>query len=286
MRSNLDTSSLKYSMKESRQYYDAIQKMWDEFAKVNYQSEVYQTKEFLKGKTSLNSIELDELGKFVKGKSLLHLQCHFGLDTLSWARQGAKVTGVDISGKAINLARQLAKNAKIEATFVESNIYDLPKNLDEKYDIVFTSYGVLCWLNDLKRWAEIIAQFLKLGGIFYIAEFHRFIWVFDWDDPNDFVLKNNYFHDPEPIGYTVSGSFADGNKTTEKLDGYEWSHSLSDVINSIISAGLQIKFFNEFSKAPFQRFPFLKKSVDGYWRYDHSEIQLPLVFTLMAKKEE
>ena len=131
-------------MKESKEYYDAIQKMWDEFADINIQSEMYQTEEFLKGKTSLNTIELDELGGFVDGKSLLHLQCHFGLDTLSWAQEGAKVTGVDISGRAINLARQLAKNTELEAIFLESNIYDLPKNLDGKFDVVFTSYGVLC----------------------------------------------------------------------------------------------------------------------------------------------
>ncbi len=273
-------------MKESKEYYDAIQKMWDEFADINIQSEMYQTDEFLKGKTSLNTIELDELGGYVKGKSLLHLQCHFGLDTLSWVREGAKVTGVDISGRAVKLARELAKRTKIEATFVESNIYDLPENFEGKFDIVFTSYGVLCWLNDLKRWGEIIAHFLKPGGIFYIAEFHRFIWVFDWDNKEDFVVNNNYFHDPKPISYTTEGSYAGSGNKNEKFEGHEWAHSLSDVINSIINAGLEIQFLNEYPVSPFPRFPFLKKSKDGYWRYDHPKIQLPLVFTLMAKKED
>jgi ubiquinone/menaquinone biosynthesis C-methylase UbiE len=272
-------------MKETKKQYDDIRKMWDENTKINYESDMYQTDEFLKGKTNLNSIELDELGQYVKGKSLLHLQCHFGLDTLSWAREGAKVTGVDISGESIRLARKLAEETNIDATFIQSNIYDLPEVHDEKFDIVFTSYGVLCWLNDIKRWAEVIAHFLKPGGIFYIAEFHRFIWVFDWDAKDDFVLKNNYFHDPKPISYTVDGSYADDKKLFEKQKGHEWAHSLSDVINSLINAGLEIQFLNEFPMAPFPRFPFLKKSDDGYWRYDHPEIQLPLVFSLMAIKK-
>jgi len=273
-------------MKELKQYYKAIQKMWDKNAEINYQSDLYKTNEFLKGKNMLNSIELDELGEFVQDKSLLHLQCHFGLDSLSWARVGAKVTGVDISGVAIKLAQQLAKKTKLDATFIKSNIYDLPDVLDEKFDIVFTSYGVLCWLNDLNRWAEIITHYLKPGGIFYIAEFHRFIWVFDWDAEEDFVIKNNYFHNPDPINYKVDGSYADSEKKFEELECYEWAHSLADVINSLIQAGLRIQFLNEFAIAPFPRFPFLKQSEDGYWRYDHPTIQLPLVFSLMAKKEE
>ncbi|NHK31789.1 MAG: class I SAM-dependent methyltransferase [Asgard group archaeon] len=272
-------------MKKSEKYYEDIRKMWDENTKINFESDMYQTEEFLKGKTTLNSIELEELGKRVKGKSLLHLQCHFGLDTLSWAREGAKVTGVDISGESIRLARKLAEEANIDATFIQSNIYDLPEALDEKFDIVFTSYGVLCWLNDIKRWAEVIAHFLKPGGIFYIAEFHRFIWVFDWDAKDDFVVKNNYFHDPKPISYTLDGSYADDNKKFETQEGHEWAHSLSDVINSLINAGLEIQFLNEYPVAPFPRFSFLKKSDDGYWRYNHPEIQLPLVFSLMAIKK-
>lgn len=273
-------------MRDSKEYYENIQKMWDKFAELNFDAEIYRTKEFLKGKTTLSSIELEELGPYVKGKSLLHLQCHFGLDTLSWVREGAKVTGVDISGEAIKLANSLGKESKLEANFIQSNIYDLPDVLDEQYDIVFTSYGVLCWLNDLQRWGEIIAHFLKPGGIFYIVDFHRFIWVFDWDAPDDFVLKNNYFHSSEPISYTVNGSYANSDTKIEKIEGHEWAHSMADVINSLIKAGLQIDFFNEFPKATFQRFPFLKKSEDGFWRYDHKDIQLPLTYSIMATKAQ
>ncbi|MEA2069744.1 MAG: class I SAM-dependent methyltransferase [Asgard group archaeon] len=252
---------------------------------INYNSAMYRTKEFLAGGNVLNTIELNELRDYIKGNSLLHLQCHFGLDTLSWARLGAHVTGVDISSEAISLAKKLANETNLQATFIESNIYELPEKLNEKFDVVFTSYGVLCWLHDLSQWGEIIAHFLKPNGIFYIAEFHNFIQVFDWDSEEDFELRYNYFHEDEPISYSVTGSYADSEEKIEEMKTYEWNHSLSDVINSLLSAGLQLEFFNEYPYGPFQRFPFLKQSEDGYWRYDNPDIQLPLVFTLLATKK-
>ena len=270
-------------MTRLEKYFEANRKMWDEFAKLHIDSETYGTKEFLKGKTTLKSIELDELGS-VRDKTLLHLQCHFGLDTLSWAREGAKVTGVDFSGEAIRLARELTEKTGLEAKFIQSNIYDLPDVLKEKFDIVFTSYGVHCWLPDLTRWAEIATHFLKTGGTFYIAEFHPFMWVFDNEAPNDFILKYTYFHTPDPYEFDVDGSYAGPDAKIEPCVDYEWTHGMGDVINSIIQAGLQIQFLHEFPKSCFQQFPFLEKRQDGYWYYDNSEIQLPLVYSIKAIK--
>ena len=161
-------------MKDLDKYYKANKAMWDQFARINVESKTYKTEAFLKGETSLNSIELEEVGT-VRGKTFLHLQTHFGLDALSWAREGAIVTGVDFSSDGIAISRDLAKKANIDARFIEANIYDLPDVLDEKFDIVYTSYGVLVWLPDLKRWAEIVAHFLKPGGTFYIVEFHPYL---------------------------------------------------------------------------------------------------------------
>src|SRR5579863_6395293 len=131
----------------------------------------YRLAEFKTGENVLKPIELREVGD-VRGKSLLHMQCHFGLDTMSWARMGAHVTGVDFSDQAIALARSISAECKIPARFLHSNIYDTPNVLHEQFDIVFTSYGALCWLPDIKRWAEVAASFVKPGGFFYIAEFH------------------------------------------------------------------------------------------------------------------
>ena len=143
----------------------------DEATPIHVRSAFYDVAAFKAGKTSLQRIEIEELGD-VKGKTLLHLMCHFGLDTLSWARAGALVTGVDFSSEALVQARGLAEELNIPAHFVETNIYELPSVLEERFDIVFTSYGVLCWLPDLAEWARIIARSLRQGGTFHMLEDH------------------------------------------------------------------------------------------------------------------
>ncbi|MFX1483827.1 MAG: class I SAM-dependent methyltransferase [Promethearchaeota archaeon] len=271
-------------MRDPDDYYDANRTMWDQFAKINVNSKTYKTEEFLKGQTTLNSIELEELGD-VKGKSLLHLQCHFGLDTLSWAREGAEVTGVDFSKEGIATAKDLAKKAGINARFVQSNIFDLPEVLHEQFDIIFTSYGVLVWLHDLKRWAEIIVSLLKPGGTFYIVEFHPMMWVMDWDNAEDFKMVRSYFPRDTPYEFVVDGSYAETDKKIKPQVDYEWGHGLARIITSIIEADLRIEFFHEFNKSPFRQFEFLKKRQDGYWYYDNPAVQLPLVFSIKATKE-
>jgi SAM-dependent methyltransferase len=158
---------------------DYIQKnkvAWDEKTIHHYGSEFYDVPGFLQGKNSLNEIELSLLGN-VAGKSILHLQCHFGQDTISLGRMGAKVTGTDLSENAIAKARELSTLANIPATFICCNIYDLPKYLTGQFDIVFSSYGTIMWLPDLEKWAGLIAQYLKPGGQFIFAEFHPVIWI-------------------------------------------------------------------------------------------------------------
>ena len=152
-----------------RQYMESNRRSWNERTPVHARSDFYGIERFKAGATSLLSVELEEMGD-VQGKSLLHLQCHFGMDTLSWARLGANVTGADFSDEAIDLARSLSGELGIEAEFVLSNVYSLPDVLEAQYDIVFTSYGVLVWLPDLKPWAEVVAHFLRPGGFFYIVD--------------------------------------------------------------------------------------------------------------------
>ena len=229
----------------------------------------------------LNPIELEEMGD-VTGKSLLHLQCHFGMDTLSWARRGAKVTGVDFSDKAIDLARSLAKELGIAADFICSDIYKLSAVLDEKFDIVYTSAGVLCWLPDLKRWAEIISHFLKPGGFFYILEGHPFSGIFD-DSPDatEPEVKYSYFHTPEPADWDPEGDYADPDAVVTH-GSYEWTHDMGDIINSLISSGLRIEFLHEFPVIPFKGLPFMEQDDNGFWRIKGDRI--PLIFSLKATK--
>jgi SAM-dependent methyltransferase len=206
------------------------------------------------------------------------------LDSLSWARRGACVTAVDFSGEAITQARSLSEETGIPADFVCSNIYDLPAVLKGKFDIVYTSAGVLCWLPDLKKWAEIISHFLKPGGFFYILEGHPFMMVFDDSrDAKEPKVKHSYFHTPEPTEWEPEGDYADPDAVVTH-SSYEWTHDMGDIINSLISSGLRIEFLHEFPIAFYRWFPYLKQDEEGWWRLEGDK--LPLIFTLKATKPE
>ncbi|MCH8206173.1 MAG: class I SAM-dependent methyltransferase [Chloroflexi bacterium] len=264
---------------------DAIRRHWNECVPVHARSHFYDVDGFKGGKSSLCSIELEELGD-VAGKSMLHLQCHFGLDTMSWARLGAKVTGVDFSEEAIDLARALSRELDIGARFVLSNVYDLSDALDERaaYDIVFTSYGVLCWLPDTGTWARVAAHFLRPGGTFYIVDGHPFGGIFDDSDgvTKLKVVDYPYFHSAQPMWFGPGPSYA-GDELL-KTPTYEWVHPISDILNSLISAGLRIEFLHEFPFTPWQAYPMMERGEDGWWRLPDHQESVPLLFSLKATK--
>jgi len=167
------------------EYLAANRALWDEWTAIHETSSFYDLEAFKAGGSRLRDYEVDEVGD-VTGKSLLHLQCHFGIDTLSWARLGARVTGADFSDRAIELGRSLAAELRLDATFVRSDLYDLPSVLDGQFDVVYTSRGVLGWLPDLGRWAGVVAHFLRPGGVFYMTEIHPVAQAFafvDWPVP-------------------------------------------------------------------------------------------------------
>jgi len=263
----------------------ANRKLWNAWAKIHENSEFYNLTGFKAGELSLKSIEIAELGD-VSGKSLLHLQCHFGMDTLSWARLGARVTGVDLSDEAIALARSLADELNLDARFVCADIYELPQNLEGKFDIVFTSYGVLAWLGNLVLWAQAIAHFLKPGGVFYMVEIHPFSDTLDWQrDKPELNVRYPYFHSPEPESFDAETSYAEpGIQHTEPITNYQWFHSLSDVINALIEAGLRIEFLHEFPMTVFRQLPFMEQNADGWWRLPGGLPKIPLLFSLKAIK--
>ena len=264
-------------------FFKANLKRWNELAEIHFESEYYDLEGFRAGRSSLHSIELEELGD-VSGRSLLHLQCQFGLDTLSWARLGAVVTGVDFSDKAIKLAKTLSKQLNIPAKFVCSNLYDLPKVLKGGFDIVFASYGVLCWLPDVGRWAEIVSKYLEKGGIFFVVEFHPFAWVFDCDDPTELKVRISYFHTSEPYYFEREASYADAKADVKNKAYYEWQHSFSDIINALNKAGIRIEKVKEYPYSVDKLFPFMKKCEDGYWRFTDKDYNIPLMFSIKATK--
>lgn len=159
-------------------YVEINRQSWNNMTEIHLKSDFYDLDGFLKGNSSLNDIELNLLGD-IKGKTILHLQCHFGQDSVSLSRLGAEVTGVDLSDVAIKNAKKIAKDTHSKATFICCDVYDLPNHLDEQFDFVFTSYGTIGWLPDLNKWAKIISKFLKPNGKFVFVEFHPVVWMFD-----------------------------------------------------------------------------------------------------------
>jgi SAM-dependent methyltransferase len=263
------------------EYRNANRVLWDEWVKINARSEMYALDQFKAGRSSLHQLELSELGE-VRGKSLLHLQCHFGLDTLSWARLGAQVTGADFSPEGVALASALSQELNIPARFVCSDLYDLPQHLAGQFDIVYTSYGVLTWLPDLRGWAQVAAHFLKPGGVFYIAEFHPFAMVYQ-DDAPELRIGYPYFSS-EVIACEVAGSYADRTAEMRQKVSYEWAYPLGEVVTSLIEAGLQLEFLHEFPYTVYNMFPFLEKGEDGNWYLPGKAQTIPLMFSMRANR--
>lgn len=261
----------------------ANQLNWNERVAIHINSKDYDLASFKAGRCSLKSIELEELGD-VSGKSLLHLQCHFGMDTLSWAKRGAKVTGVDFAEQAIEQARALATELGIDAKFVLSSVYDLPQNLDGKFDIVFTSYGVLCWLNDIASWSKTISHFLKPDGIFYVIDGHPTGIMFDEDSADQLLIRHSYFNSG-PEKYDSPYTYTDGDALIKNTTSYEWSHSIGEIVNSLINEGLEIQFIHEFPFCFHRYMPLMIEDKDGWWRLPDGDERIPFMFSLRAKKK-
>lgn len=260
-------------------YLEINKKSWNNRLDAHLTSDFYDMPGFLKGNSSLHKIELDLLGN-LQGKRILHLQCHFGQDTISLSRMGAEVVGIDLSDKSIEKAKTLAIETKTSAKFICCDIYDLPKYLDEQFDIVFTSYGTISWLPDLNHWASLISNYLKPNGKFIFAEFHPLVWA--WDD--DFTHIKYYYHNVEPIAEEESGTYAD--KEAEIKQAFVcWNHSLGEVVNSLINNGLAIDDLQEYNYSPY---PFVSDTVkieDKKYHIKKFGDKLPLVFSIMATKK-
>jgi SAM-dependent methyltransferase len=228
---------------------DSNRSLWDAWTRLHLAPGVYGVEEFRAGQSSLKPIELKEVGD-VRGKTLLHLQCHFGLDTLSWARRGAIATGVDFSPEAIEAARALSAEVGLPARFVCASIYDLPDASElrgEQFDVVFTSYGVLSWLPDLAKWARVIAHFVKPGGVFYIVDRHpvtRLLFPRETDSAGN-PIQFGYFGRQEPVRAEEHGSYADP-ETEVWTTAYYWGHSLGEIVSAVCEAGLHLNYLHEF----------------------------------------
>jgi SAM-dependent methyltransferase len=279
-------------MENYNQYFAANKERWNQRTTVHKDSSFYNLADFKAGETVLTPIELNELGN-VKGKTMLHLQCHFGMDSLDWARRGAIVTGVDLSDEAIKEAKKLNDELEMNAKFICSNIYDLhPENTgsskapsqggdlgEASFDIVFTSYGVTGWLPDLDKWAELITYYLKPGGIFYIAEFHPVVWIFD----EEFTHIKYHYDNREVIVTENTGTYTDRDADIKGKE-YSWNHSISEVLTALLDQGLQIRQFNEFMYSPYPCFQNVVEAGKKKWHIKGMEGKIPMVYSVKAVK--
>ncbi len=243
----------------------------------------YNVDRFLAGEDTLCPIGSAEIGD-VKGKTLLHLQCHFGLDTLSLARRGAVVTGLDFSPVAIEGARDLARKANVLATFVEADVYDARKVIEGTFDRVYSTWGTICWLPDVKRWAKVVSDMLSPGGTFYFLDSHPSAQVLDQHNGR---LEPTYgWRTPKekPDMFEESHSYTgDAHDETVKL--YNWIHPLSEIIGGLLEAGLQLEFLHEHEYLPYKLFPMMVPVGNGMFRLPDGSVPIPLSFSLRAVKK-
>lgn len=268
-------------MEENTNYFEVNKSTWNKKVAIHAQSEMYNLEAFKAGETSLMPYELNALGN-VEGKSLLHLQCHFGQDTLSWSREGAKCIGVDLSDEGINLAQQLNEELQLDARFVCCNVLDTSDHISNIFDVVFTSYGTIGWLPDLKPWAKMISERLKVGGTFYIVEFHPILWMFDYESDNGKAEMKYHYNQKDVIYDEYEGTYANQSSKMVSKE-YGWNHGLSEVVNSLIEAGLQIEYLNEYDESPYDVFPDLIKTETGM--YKMKDQKFPMIFEIKATKK-
>ena len=265
-------------MEQPKDYIALNKDSWNRRTEYHVKSEFYDMDNFLKGNTSLNPIEEALLGN-LNGKSVLHLQCHFGQDSISLSRMGANVVGVDLSDKAIDTAKQIALQTNSSAQFICCDIYDLPQHLDQQFDMVFTSYGTIGWLPDLNKWAEIISKYLKPGGQFVFVEFHPVVWMFD----NDFEKVGYNYFNTGAIIETETGTYADREADLEQ-EYVCWNHSLSEVVGSLIRNSLTIRSFEEYDYSPYNCFRHTIEFEPKKYRIAHLDNKIPMVYSLVATK--
>ena len=260
-----------------KNYLEINKASWGEKLAPHLASAFYDMKAFMAGKSSLKQIELDLLGD-VSGKRILHLQCHFGQDSISLSRMGAKVTAVDFSEKSIAKAKELAKGLEVDTEFVCSDIYELRNNLSDKFDVVFTSYGTVIWLPDTQKWANVISHFLAPNGHFVFVDFHPVVWMYG-DDLKEVIYK---YSSSDAIVEDEEGTYADRNADVQ-LRSVTWNHGIGQTVNALISEGLMIKDLQEYDYAPYPFIGHTEEFEPGKYRIKHFENKVPLVYSVVSQ---
>jgi SAM-dependent methyltransferase len=256
---------------------------WDDRTDVHVRSQFYDVDAWLRDAPGPRRRELEALGD-VTGRTLVHLQCHFGLDTLQFARAGASVTGLDFSSTAIDAAREIAHRAELDdrATFVCANVYDAVDALDgATFDIVYVSLGALTWLPSVDRWAEQAAALVKRGGRLFLHESHPFAWALGDDGRR---VEHTYFEEPDPHVDDSGVTYTDADRPLEHQRTYEWNHSLGEITTALMVRGLRIDQLTEHDWTVCPQFPWLERGPDDMWVIPEGRPRIPLTYTILATR--
>ncbi len=272
-------------------YRDVNRDNWDERAPVHAASEFYGLQRFVDDPGHLSDVvrfDLPRLGD-VDGMRGVHLQCHIGTDTLSLARLGAQMQGLDFSGAALREARRLSQEAGPHVDFVEGDVYDAPRLLGSgRFDLVYTGVGALCWLPSVQRWADVVAALLRPGGRLFVREGHPVLWALD-DVRADglLALEEAYFERAEPSVWDEPGTYVDGDADFEHTLTHEWNHGLGDIVTALLANGLRLTMLEEHDSVPWEALPGVMEQVaDGEWRLVDRSWRLPHTYTLQAVKDD
>ena len=258
---------------------------WDARVDIHYASAEYGIDRYLADPDHISdvvSLDRDRLGDLT-GKKLIHLQCHIGTDTISLARLGAEVTGIDLSEKSIDAARRLSADSGTPARFFVSELYDAPTVVPEKFDIVYTGAGAICWIPDIRGWAEVVASFLSPGGRFHMLEGHPMLWSLDWDDTEKLSVIYPYFETEEPDAEIEEGTYAGEGVVTSPLN-YAWNHGIGETLTALLDVGFRIDAIEEYDFCAWQGIEQMVLSEDGYWRLPEETRRLPAMWMVAATK--
>lgn len=256
------------------------QERWEESAEIHPDTEYYNVSRFLREESysTLQSPELELIGD-VSNQSLVHLQCHIGLDTLSWARQGALTVGVDFASSAIETAREIRDQAGLteKSEFVHCKVSEAATRLNREFDIVFASYGVLCWIPDVQSWAKTAASLCKSDGTIFLADYHP---VLHGINPDGKLSKDRSYFTDKPTSFQREQTYASGKVTLQNTDTYEWQHGLGEVVTAFTRAGLQVETLREYLTIDFPKLESMVRTEDG--RYALPGDPVPLMYALRA----
>ncbi len=260
---------------------DANRANWD--ARVPVHLRGYDLDHLRRGGQRLADFEYDAID--VEDRDVVHLQCHIGTDTICLARHGARAVGVDLSGASIDAARDLAVECGMQIEYVQSNVYDAPAALDgRRFDVVYTGKGALCWLPDLHRWARVVAELLRPGGVLYAIDFHPLLLAAADDQPADGLLLDGNYLGAGAERFDSALTYTGEGVLDHSTVSYEWAHGLDEVLDAVLSAGLRLTGFVEHDVTCWGRFPGMTDLGDGWFGRPGGAPRLPLMFSVRAEK--